>query len=56
MRALLPLFLVPALAQPARTQEPTHAPAATQPSPGQFFSKSRLLFDTWDEPGADGEA
>lgn len=56
MRALLPLLLAPALAPAAAAQEPTHAPAATQPSPGQFFSKSRLNFDTWDEPGADGDA
>lgn len=56
MRPLLPILLAPAMALPAFAQEPTHAPAATQPSPGQFFSKSRLYLDTWDEPGADGEA
>jgi hypothetical protein len=46
---LLPLLL-------GAVQEPTHAPAATQPSPGQFFSKSRLVLDTWDDAAADGHA
>lgn len=50
------LLLAAALALPAPAQEPTHAQAATQPSPGHYFSKSRLIFDTWDEESADGEA
>lgn len=40
----------------ASAQEPTHSMAATQPSVGHFYSKSRLVYDTWDEPGADGAA
>lgn len=37
-------------------QEPTHSMAATQPSVGHFFLKTRIIADDWDAPGADGSA
>mgnify|MGYP001609638078 CR=1 FL=1 len=40
----------------APPQEPTHGFAATQPSPGHFFLKSRFQRDTWNAPKADGGA
>lgn len=40
----------------ALAQEPTHSMAATQPSVGHFFFKTRLTHDDWDAPGADGSA
>jgi len=53
---MLSFILAAALAPAAAAQEPTHAQAATQPSPGQFFSKSRLYLDGWSDGPVDGEA
>jgi hypothetical protein len=51
----VPTALLLSLFLGAAAQEPTHAPAATQPSPGHFFSKTRLILDTWQD-GIEGEA
>jgi hypothetical protein len=53
---MLALLLGAGLACATPAQEPTHGPSATQPSRGHFFLKSRVQWDTWDEPGADGSA
>lgn len=53
---MLPLILGAALDLLTPVQEPTHSLAATQPSPGNFFSKSKLILDTWSDGATDGKA